>query len=600
MKTFYKKLLIIAFSSLVLEAIIIYFLYTSINAFYADLTNKLAYLLVEQVQKVIVADNLNLSRLDPYKKYPTRRLMNRFSGEDSKILHILLIDTTNKIVVSDDPSVEGEEYTSPKELRFLATNKPKIVSRQWEGNQEILDVIVPLEQDSVKQGYLRTVVSLKHLENFYQNRRNILIGASILSLGIIFLTVFSTSRIYQSSLKEIENAIESLHQSDYRYRLKFQKRDEFARLYGLLNQLFTETSKLKEEFQESEEQIDAMKRVIHEGMLITDMQKKIISYNDYLLTIFKIKKHRKPEEQIEQILQKNMELLEIFRKASDPLTHSVRRRTHIKLLDDSFIEVQINASSIIEGDELKSVVFYFKNLASLKELELFLDRSLKYSVIHQLARSFGHEVRNPLSSLAIHTEILDNILNNLQADRDKKNKIQKSLNILASEIERISRLMDGFIDLISPREVEFISKNLNNIIKEIVELVQQEAQEKNIELNTQLTDNLPNVNVSQDQMKQVILNLLLNAFDAMPNGGKVKLKTERSETFVSVIVEDSGMGIPEENRERIFDFNFSTKAGSRGIGLHWSKNIVEEHSGKISFKSKVGQGTQFTIDLPIA
>ena len=160
--------------------------------------------------------------------------------------------------------------------------------------------------------------------------------------------------------------------------------------------------------------------------------------------------------------------------------------------------------------------------------------------------------------------------------------------------------MDGFIDLISPREVEFISKNLNNIIKEIVELVQQEAQEKNIELNTQLTDNLPNVNVSQDQMKQVILNLLLNAFDAMPNGGKVKLKTERSETFVSVIVEDSGMGIPEENRERIFDFNFSTKAGSRGIGLHWSKNIVEEHSGKISFKSKVGQGTQFTIDLPIA
>ena len=180
MKTFYKKLLIIAFSSLVLEAIIIYFLYTSINAFYADLTNKLAYLLVEQVQKVIVADNLNLSQLDPYKKYPTRRLMNRFSGEDSKILHILLIDTTNRIVVSDDPSVEGEEYKSPEELRLLSTNKPKIVSRQWEGNQEILDVIVPLEMDSVKQGYLRTVVSLKHLENFYQNRRNILIGSTIM------------------------------------------------------------------------------------------------------------------------------------------------------------------------------------------------------------------------------------------------------------------------------------------------------------------------------------------------------------------------------------------------------------------------------------
>jgi signal transduction histidine kinase len=600
MKTFYKKLFIIAFSSLLLEVIIIYFLYTSINAFYADLTNKLAFLLVEQVQKVIAADNLKISQLGPYNKYPTRRLMNRFSGEDSKILHILLIDTTNRIVVSDDPTIEGEEYTSPEELRYLATNKPKIVNRAWEGNQEILDVIVPLEQDSIKQGYLRTVLSLKHLENFYQNRRNILIGASIISLAIIFLTVFSTSRIYQSSLREIETALENLHQSDYRVRLKFQKRDEFARLYNMLNQLFTEASKLREGFQESEERIDAMKRVIHEGMLITDMKKKIISYNDYLLTIFKVVKHRKPEVQIEQIMQKNMELQEIFRKASDPLTHSVRRRTHIKLLDDSLIEVQINASSIMEGDELKSVVFYFKNLASLKELELFLDRSLKYSVIHQLARSFGHEVRNPLSSLAIHTEILDNIAINLTTERGTKNKIQKSLKILASEIDRISRLMDGFIDLISPREVEFTRKNLNNIIKDIVELVQQEAQEKNIELTTQLTDNLPNVNVSQDQMKQVILNLLLNAFDAMPNGGKVKLKTAKSETFVSIMVEDSGMGIPAENRDRIFDFNFSTKAGSRGIGLHWSKNIVEEHSGKISFKSRVGEGTQFTIELPMA
>lgn len=600
MKTFYKKLLIIVFSSLVLEAIIIYFLFTSINAFYADLTNKLSYLLVEQVKNVIVADKLDLYKLSPYNKYPTRRLMNRFSGEDSKILHILLIDTTNHIVVSDEPSIEGNAYTRPDELKLLTTTKARIINRQWEGNQEILDVIVPLIQDSVKQGYLRTVVSVKHLQNFYQNRKLILIIASIISLGIIFLTVFSTSRIYQSSLQEIETAIENLQRTDYGYRLKFQKRDEFARLYGLLNQLFTETSKLKEGFQESEERLDAMKRVIHEGMLITDTHQKIISYNDYLLSIFKIKKHKQPEEQIQQIMDKNPALIEIFRRACDPLTHEVKRRLNLTLIDGSAIEVQINASSITEGENLKSVIFYFKNLASLKELELFLDRSMKYAVIHQLARSFGHEVRNPLSSLAIHTEILDNIASNLPSDREQKRKIQKSLKILSSEIERISRLMDGFIDLISPREFEFTKKNLNSIIMDITELVQQEAQEKNIEFTTQLADNLPSVNVSQDQIKQVILNILLNSFDAMPDGGSVKLKTMQNETFVAIIIEDTGTGISEEDKNKIFDFNFSTKAGGHGIGLHWSKNIVEEHGGRISFKTKVGRGTQFSIELPLA
>ncbi|MFQ5584173.1 MAG: hypothetical protein ACE5GL_07045, partial [Calditrichia bacterium] len=166
MKTLYKKLLIIGVASLVLEAIIIYFLFTSINAFYADLTNKIAFLLTEQVQNVIIPENFDMSKFSQYNKYPVRRLMKRFSREDSEILHILLIDKDYNIVVSDEPTLEGQQYTNQEELELLTTQAPQILNRNWAGNVEILDVILPLWQNEQKQGYLRTVISVKHLRNF--------------------------------------------------------------------------------------------------------------------------------------------------------------------------------------------------------------------------------------------------------------------------------------------------------------------------------------------------------------------------------------------------------------------------------------------------
>ncbi|MEJ2637627.1 MAG: ATP-binding protein [Calditrichia bacterium] len=598
MKTIYKKALIIGAASILLEGIIIFFLYTSINAFYADLTNKLAFLLVEQVKNVIETDRLDLAKLSPYNKYPTRRLMNRFSGDNSKILHILLIDTTNNIVVSDDPSVEGKQYTSRRELQLLNTDHPTIVDRTWEGNQEILDVIMPIIQDSVKQGYLRTVISVNHLQNFYQNRKVVLLFASIFSLGIIILIVLTTSGIYKSNLEDIGTALEKLQQSDFNYRVNYQKQDEFTPLFTRLNELFEKTIDMNASFRQSEERINAMMKVIHEGLMIVNANMKIISYNDYLLDIFHIRNPKAPEEKIYQILQKNPKLLEIYRRARDPLTHAVRKTMAISLLDDSTIDIQINALSILEGENTNSVIFYVKNLGLIKELEQNLNRSMRYTIISQLASSVGHEIRNPLSSLAIHTEVLDDLVAQIPTDKDKSQKIKKSLKILNSEITRISKLTDQFFNLAKPKEVELGLENINSIIKDIATLVQQEAYEKAVNLKLQLTKDLKSVNMIRDQIKQVILNIVLNAFDSMPNGGTLYLITREVENNVVIIIKDSGSGIPEEIRDKIFDLYFSTKSTGGGIGLAISKKIIEAHEGKLYFKTKINAGTSFIIELP--
>ena len=598
MKTFYQKALIIGFASLLLEVIIFYFIYTSINVFYTDLTNKLAFLLVEQVKNVIDADRINISRLSAYNKYPIRRLMNRFSGKDSEILHILLIDTTNQIVISDDPSVEGKEYTSLMELDLLATDQPTVINRIWEGRQEILDVIYPLTRDNVKQGYLRTVISLKHLENFYRSRKAVLFVASAITLITIILTVFLTSRIYRRNLQNIEQALERLNESDYKYRVDYPRKDEFAPLFSRLNQLFEKTLDLNESFRQSEEKVKAMMQVIHEGLLIIDSKMKIISYNEYLLELLHIRSYRNPEKQINQIIKNNPKLMEIYHRARDPLTHAVRKQLSLKLLDGKHVDIQIHALPVAEGDNTNNIIFYLKNLAVLQELEQNLHRSMKYTVISQLASSIGHEIRNPLSSLAIHTEILNSLTRQLPTDPEHRQKIDKSVHILNSEIERLTKLIDQFFNLAKPKEIALTYENINNVIKEVLELIQQEAYEKSVRIHLRLSPELPLVNISKDQIKQVIINLILNAFDAMPNGGDLYLSTSEHENRVRIIVQDSGSGIPINVQEKIFDLYFSTKPNGGGIGLAISKRIIEAHEGQIYFKTKIGEGTRFIIELP--
>jgi signal transduction histidine kinase len=597
-KTIYKKLFITGIATLVLEGIIVYFLYTTINAFYSDLTNKIAFLLTDQVREVIVSDNFDISKLSQYNKYPVRRLLKRFSSGNSEILHILLIDKDYRIVVSDASDIEGKEYLDPDEISLLDTDKPQVLSRQWEGDIEIVDVIFPLRQSDQVQGYLRTVISVKHLKYFWVGRTTILVGGSLIAFAVILLTVFFTSRIYQSNLKDVNLAIEKLNQSEFDYQPRIKRNDEFSPLFSGIHKLYEKTMDLNESFQQSEDRIRAMMQVIHEGLLIIDMNMKIVSFNQYLLEIFQFKRYLNPEERIYQVLEKNPKLLDVYRRAKDPLTHTIRRVLVLRLLNGSLVNIQVNAMPISDAKSTSGIILYIKNLGVLQELEQNLHRSMKYGVISQLASSIGHEIRNPLSSLAIHTEIVDNLVSKSVTDDTRLKKIKKSVGVLNSEVERLNKMIGQFFNLAKSQEIQLTCENVNKLIDDITDIVQQEANEKNVEIHKDFAENLPMIYISRDQIKQVIINLILNAFDAMNGGGDLFLKTEYNNAYVVISVKDTGRGIPEEVREHIFDLYFSTKPSGGGIGLAISRKIIEAHEGKIYFNSVPQQGTEFSVELP--
>ncbi|TFG96022.1 MAG: hypothetical protein E4H13_12675, partial [Calditrichales bacterium] len=249
-----------------------------------------------------------------------------------------------------------------------------------------------------------------------------------------------------------------------------------------------------------------------------------------------------------------------------------------------------------EEDVLHGAVLTFKDLNLVHELENNLLRSMKFGVITNLASSISHEIKNPLSAMALHAEILEGRIKKL--DMEGKSQVLQSVQTLQSESARLSRIIEQFLTLARPTKPELNLIDMNKIIAEVIILVRQQAQENNINLSSELDSGIGIIYGDEDQLKQVVLNILLNAFAALTNGGDVEVKSRAEYEKVIISIRDTGIGISESIQKKIFDLYFTTKKDGGGVGLAICKNIVTAHDGKLFYETNEGKGTTFFISLP--
>lgn len=263
--------------------------------------------------------------------------------------------------------------------------------------------------------------------------------------------------------------------------------------------------------------------------------------------------------------------------------------TSIKNLESEIIERKKLEEALTEAhDNLEKKVI--ERTSDLRKAQDQLVRSEKLAAIGQLASSVAHELRNPLN-------IMKNVLYYLKMMKIiKDNKeIQDNLDIISSEIERSNKIISDLLGFSKIKQPFLINQNINLII---IEMLKKITKAPNIKIITQLDKNLPEFPVDQLQLQQVFNNLSLNAIQAMENGGTLTIKTMMENNSIKIIFTDTGIGIPEENMDKIFEPLFSTKAYGTGFGLSIVKLLVEKHNGKIEVESKVGKGAKFLITLP--
>ncbi|MGB8658285.1 MAG: ATP-binding protein [Candidatus Zixiibacteriota bacterium] len=268
--------------------------------------------------------------------------------------------------------------------------------------------------------------------------------------------------------------------------------------------------------------------------------------------------------------------------------------------DQRFTDSDLEFVSVLAGQltvAVENAVLYENQKTMNEELrstQRQLVQSERLAAIGQLSASLAHEINNPLG-------IIKNYLVILSDGIDPSNPNQGNLTAIKEEVDRIARIVRGLLDFSRPAKEEMTLLDASPVLKQTLFLLSKDLLSRDINLKADLPERLPEVRGSEDQLRQVFLNLLVNARDSMPEGGELKVRAREVHRAIEIEISDTGCGISPENLSRIFDPFFTTKEQGKGTGLGlWvCSGIIERHGGVIRARRKE-KGTSFVVTLPKA
>jgi diguanylate cyclase (GGDEF)-like protein/PAS domain S-box-containing protein len=249
--------------------------------------------------------------------------------------------------------------------------------------------------------------------------------------------------------------------------------------------------------------------------------------------------------------------------------------------------VDVTNIPIIADHQIVGIYGVAKDVTDRKKAEELLRNSDRLAVTGQLAAGLAHEIRNPLTALKGFVQLL-------QSSRIENKAYYP---VMLTELERINFIVNEFLLLSKPRPASFREADIRTVIDHVVTLLETQAILNKVQIVTEQVKDMPPIRCDENQMKQVFVNLLKNAIEAMPDGGEVTVRTEKSDHALTVHITDQGGGIPEELTPRIGQPFFTTKENGTGLGIMICRNIMENHGGKLSIASAAGSGTTVEIEL---
>ena len=258
------------------------------------------------------------------------------------------------------------------------------------------------------------------------------------------------------------------------------------------------------------------------------------------------------------------------------------------------------------------IMLVARNLEYLSEVQSTLNYSRKLAALGRLSAGVAHEIKNPLNATMIHLELLKQRLSVpvvAQADSDAAGRgagpdVAAALGhaaIIAGEMRRLDQVVQGFLKFARPEDLRLQAVSLGTLVDQVVAVVAEQAREQRVDIQIECPRDLPALRGDPGMLQQAFLNLALNAVQAMPEGGRLRIAGAAvADSLVEIVFEDTGVGITPEHLDKIFDLYFTTKGAGSGIGLSVVYRTVQLHDGEIEVRSTLGHGTLFRLLLPRA
>jgi PAS domain S-box-containing protein len=386
------------------------------------------------------------------------------------------------------------------------------------------------------------------------------------------------------------------------------KRDETGTILGYegLNIDITDRKKMERELKEANDFLMNLIDSSVDGIIVTNMKGDILLFNKGAENLLGYGSEEVVEKMNIRSIYPPGVAKEVMQKLKSPDFGGVGKLTSFPIFhrrkDGEMIEGDLSASLIYDekGNEIASVGI-FKDLRErskmereLREIQQALLQSEKLAAMGRLTSQIAHELNNPIYGIM-------NTLELLKTEIPPESKRRRILELSLSEIQRLSEMLRNMLSFSKPEEETRKRLSLNELLEGILLMMERQMRESNIRVVLDLDHQIPEVMASTNQMRQVMLNMFKNAKEAMPHGGILTVRTAKEDQKVSVHIQDTGVGIPEEIRNKIFEAFFTTKQKVKGVGLGLSVcyGIIKDHGGEIRVESEEGKGTTFIISFPV-
>jgi PAS domain S-box-containing protein len=514
------------------------------------------------------------------------------------IYEVSITDTDGMVLVSTDESVEGKFLARRTPLAQLTQRGVLHAARILAGPPRIYEYDFPFNNGDEAFGEVRVAVSSGLLVNdLFPNLRKL---GTIVLLALVISTILAAvvSGAALAPLARISAQLDRISAGQFDAPLPEARGfvgsgDELGQVSRKITQVGQQLRGVHEIFSTMRENMNSVMAGLEDGLLLFTREARAVMVSPAAEKFLGAPAGHFLGRRVTEIFPVGHPLREALRIEGDELSE-VAAETELKTTEGEK-RVSVSVQAIQEDGEQMGALVTLRDLDSLDSINTQLQVSERLAALGRITAGVAHEVKNPLNSMRLW---LENLKESLPGEPD--GNATQAVQVLDKEIDRLDAVVKRFLDFTRPMDVRLEATQLADLLKEVLEVAQPQMQKANIHVAQLLPIDVPEVYVDRALLKQAVLNLVLNAGEAMPNGGQLRLVLSRRGEMAEITVGDTGKGILPENRQKIFQLFFTTRPGGSGIGLASTFRIVQLLNGSIDFTSEVGKGTTFRIELPLA
>lgn len=520
---------------------------------------------------------------------PANTLLQSIVGYDPEVYDACVVDADGRALLHSDSSLLDKPVPRRESLETLRTGRLLDQIRAVYGRSRVYDVTLPIQREGKPFAEVRVGLSTLFLKNELKPQldRALIISAFAALMSLMLAAVLSNLAL--RPLEAIGRRLDTMTAEVATPESDDRSVDEFGAVNTKIDRLGRQISDVRGVFTALKENLDQIMATLQDGLMLFTHEGKVVLVSASAERFVGRPRGELLGNNVEQIFNDSTRLGRIVLDAF-ALRQGVTQRT-IEI--DAGRHMQIALDFIEEGGRNIGALLTMRDAESVQRIENEIELSRRLAAIGRLTSGVAHEVKNPINAVVIHLEILRERL--LQIDPDTR----RHIDIIASEIHRLDRVVKALVDFTRPVELDLKVSDVCALAEHVVALAKPEAFERTVKVFfTAPTQPLYSL-VDEDLIKQALLNIIINAMQAMPDGGELHVSVSGNRDRATLEIRDTGVGIPPELRDRIFNLYFTTKKSGSGIGLAMAYRVLQMHNGSLDFVSEVGKGTTFQLVLPV-